>query len=85
MHTKPKFRVLYAIGLIALTSAGACGGGQSESPPPETAPPPSEPAPEPSTTAGDEAAGDEGQHTMPDGTTMPGHHHGEGTEAPEAE
>ena len=79
MRTNPVLRVLSAMAIIA-ASASACGGKSNE-PPPETAPTPSESATEPGTTGGDEPAGD-GEHTMPDGTTMPGHHHGDGAEQP---
>lgn len=82
MHTKTMIRVLYAAAFIAAASGSACGG-QSQSPPPETPPPVSEPVTEP--RAGNEAADDEGQHTMPDGTTMPGDHHGDSTHPPEGE
>ena len=82
MRTDPILRVLSAMAIIA-ASASACGGKSNE-PPPETPPTPSESAMEPGTTEGDEPAS-EGEHTMPDGTTMPGHHHGDSAEQPEQE
>jgi hypothetical protein len=64
--------ILLTLGLLA-----ACGGSQppaeSQEAAPAAEPAPSEPAPAESSDAGP------GEHTMPDGTTMPGSEHGEGT------
>ena len=84
MHTKAMLRIYFAMSLIAAFAASACGGGQSEAPPPES-PPAAEPATEPPTTGGEEPPADEGVHTMPDGTTMPGHDHGDGSDQPDAQ
>jgi hypothetical protein len=70
-----------AISSVAFSVASllGCGGSQelAESPAPATTmEPPNESAPPPEST--------EGEHTMPDGTTMPGHEHGEGTSPPSA-
>jgi len=72
-----------AISAVALSMASllGCGGGSqepAESPAPATTvePPPNESAPPPESTDGD--------HTMPDGTTMPGHEHGAETPPPSA-
>jgi hypothetical protein len=61
--------------LAMFLGASACGGNQSPAESPEQTPGTTESAPEDAEPA-------EGQHTMPDGTTMPGHHHEEGTSAP---
>lgn len=68
-------KILFLASLFAAAvSAGACGGQQplAEAPASEAAPA------EPSSTETSDA-GVEGEHTMPDGSTMPGHEHGEGT------
>lgn len=89
MRNNSKLHLLSGVAIIA-ASVSACGG-QSNAPPPETPPPASqsttEPSmTEPSTTEGSDPAS-EGEHTMPDGTTMPGHHHGDGDspDQPDAE
>jgi hypothetical protein len=80
------FRLVLPL-LAMIGSLSACGGGQStpsEAPaPPETTAPsempatsPAESTTEPGSTPTDETGG-EGSHTMPDGGTMPGHHHPE--------
>jgi hypothetical protein len=85
MTSVPFCRVLPVLAMIG--SVSACGGGQStpsEVPastdttaPSETpAGSPTEPTTEPSSTPADDTGG-EGSHTMPDGGTMPGHHHSE--------
>jgi hypothetical protein len=72
-----------AISTVAFSVAtqSGCGGGSqepAESPAPATTMEPSsnESAPPPQST--------EGEHTMPDGTTMPGHEHGEEPSPPSA-
>jgi hypothetical protein len=67
--------------LSTFLAATACGGGQAPAESPEQAPGTSETTPAEPT----DAAPAEGEHTMPDGTTMPGHHHEEGTAAPAPE
>ena len=70
-----------AISSVAFSVASllGCGGGSqepAESPATTMEPPSNESAPPPEST--------EGEHTMPDGTTMPGHEPGEGTSPPSA-
>ncbi len=65
--------------LLTLSLFAACGGNQAPAESPEMAPEPGEPAASEPPPA-DSADAGPGEHTMPDGTTMPGHQHGEGTE-----
>jgi hypothetical protein len=58
-----------AVAMVAFSLVG-CGGGNA---PPET-PEPS-PTPPPAEAPAAEPAPANGQHTMPDGTTMPGDQH----------
>jgi hypothetical protein len=72
----PNFRsTLRALLALTITGLTACGGSQqpAESPEavPSTAP---SPAPE-----GESSGAPEGEHTMPDGTKMKGHEHGDGS------
>jgi hypothetical protein len=73
----------FASGALALAVAAAttaCGGSQEPAESPEAAPAaPAEPesAP-PADTTGTEAPA--GEHTMPDGTKMKGHEHGDAAE-----
>lgn len=75
MTDDSKVRMVAAL-IAALVSAYACGGQQQ--PPAETPPSSEAPAEPGSTESGDPGA--EGEHTMPDGSTMPGHQH-EGDES----
>jgi hypothetical protein len=65
--------------LVTLGSLAACGGGQAPAESPEVAPETSQPAASEPPPADSGDAGP-GEHTMPDGTTMPGHEHDEGSE-----
>jgi hypothetical protein len=59
---------------VTLVMVAACGG-KSQAPaetPTETS---TEPAPEPAPSEPTDAGTPEGEHTMPDGSTMPGHEH----------
>ena len=85
MSTTSAFR--YVVGSLIATAVAACGGSQQAEPeaPSTTTQEPatnlSEGAsPDDGSSTGSESTGSEGEgtHTMPDGTTMPGHHHGEG-------
>jgi hypothetical protein len=71
-----------AVALLSAVSIGlgGCGGGQEK---PAESP---EPAAMPDAPAGAEGAAEgDGQHTMPDGTTMPGDQHGDhGGDSPPA-
>jgi len=70
--------------VVAGASMIACGG--EPKPPPETPASPPETTTEPSAPPAEtEGSGDESEHTMPDGTKMPGHHHEEGAPAEEPE
>jgi hypothetical protein len=61
----------------ALVVAG-CGGSQTPAESPEATPGSTEETPPPTQPA------PEGEHTMPDGTKMPGHQHGEHEQPPDA-
>lgn len=63
--------------LLALTITGltACGGSQQPAESPEAVPS-TEPSPAPE---GESSSAPEGEHTMPDGTKMKGHEHGDGS------
>jgi hypothetical protein len=67
---------LWMLGMLLALSA--CGGSQPPADSPEQTPVATEPAP----ATPEDTAPPEGEHTMPDGTTMPGHHHGDGAAAP---
>jgi hypothetical protein len=70
------------IGILGVSLAlSGCGGSQAPAESPEQTPATHEPAP----ATPEDTEPSEGQHTMPDGTTMPGHHHGEGVPAPSPE
>jgi hypothetical protein len=66
-------RPLSNVTLVAaiLSAVIGCGGSN---PPPE--PPAASPEPPPAEAPASPPSGD-GQHTMPDGTTMPGEQHGQ--------
>jgi len=65
--------------LISCATVG-CGGSQHPAESPEASPAPASPdADKPPT----EQPAPEGEHTMPDGTKMPGHDHGDHEPAPE--
>jgi hypothetical protein len=63
---------------VVLGIVAACGGGQPPAESPEVTPESSE-APPPATEPSDGSDAGADTHTMPDGTTMPGSEHGEGT------
>ena len=66
-----KIALVYGAALLA----AACGGTQST----HTETPAAQPSPAYTTSPG--AATGQGQHTMPDGTTMAGDHHGHDADA----
>jgi hypothetical protein len=65
--------------VVVLGIVAACGGGQPPAESPEVTPEPSEASPPPATEPSDGSDAGADTHTMPDGTTMPGSEHGEGT------
>jgi hypothetical protein len=74
----------FLLSLVAITASVSACGGQQQTPaePPAETPAPSEETTEPSSTEGTEPsategteAGEEQEHTMPDGGNMSGHHH----------
>jgi hypothetical protein len=61
--------------VATLIIVAACGGGQSQAPAEAPTDTSTEPAPEPAPSEATDAGMPEGEHTMPDGSTMPGHEH----------
>jgi hypothetical protein len=70
---KSNLRLLPCVFATVLTAL-ACGG-KSQAPAEAPSEPSTEPASEPAPTETADAGMPEGEHTMPDGTTMPGHQH----------
>jgi hypothetical protein len=66
------FRLLFCIFATAIVIA--CGG-KSQAPAEAPTEPSPEPAAEPAPSDATDAGMPEGEHTMPDGSTMPGHEH----------
>lgn len=63
------------LGMFATMAIAIACGGSSQPPAEAPAEPSTEPATEPMPSETTDAGMPEGEHTMPDGSTMPGHEH----------
>jgi hypothetical protein len=63
------------LGMLGTVAIVVACGGKSQAPAEAPSEPSTEPATEPTPSEATDAGAPEGEHTMPDGSTMPGHEH----------